>query len=161
MDTFEKFLKTNAKTALIFEDDIVSCTDGELYQKRISSLAKELKQVVGQWDILYLGHCWTKCEDIICLTDQICTGGQPKCRHAYAVTRKGAEMLLQNTLPMYHAGDAMYKDVQNAGIIKGLLVSPALFYQNRDVMGSHLGNSNPQKECKGIDPSRLVNVYYQ
>lgn len=137
----------NAQTAVIFEDDIEECQNKSFYQKRLSALKDELRDK-KDWDVIYLGFCWSFCEQYIYVTNQLCKGGAPKCRHAYAVTRKGAELIINNTLPMYHNGDNMMADMEIKNSLNALSLVPPIFFQKLE-RNSTLGNNKSLQHCSG------------
>ncbi len=149
-----------AQTALIFEDDIKSCPNETIYNHRLMSLRDELKYVDGMWDILYIGSDSCTCTDMKSVTHQLYTDALPYQAHAYAVTRRGAQNILQETIPMYlSTGDHMYRDLSTNNKLKALTVFPPIFVQNRLELGSDLDNYQTLRECRefpGWDPSSLL-----
>ena len=110
----EEFLKTSKKqTALILEDDALP-----IRKRGILSQLDELVQAVSStaenddesWDFVQLGRCWDiNCHDEEHLTPVAILSNGVKllpsqgfefCSHSYLVSRKGAEKILQYTLPM-------------------------------------------------------------
>ena len=149
LKTLETFLRDpTAQTALIFEDDIKECPNKATYNRRLSSLKDELKYVDGTWDVLYLGSDSSTCTAMKPVTYQIYTKALPYCLHAYAITRKGAQIVLRETIPMYAYGDWMYRDLNKNGKLDVLSVIPSLFIQNRSELGTNLDSYEKVKECK-------------
>lgn len=143
------FLKSDAKTALILEDDLADCKNLQRYQKRLNSLRDEARLL--DWDILYLGHCWANCKKFEKVTDQIYKNGSPICLHAYAVTRHAAQVILQKTMPMYDNGDEMLRKLGNRGVLRVYTVMPPIFFQNREKLGSTLNNWDMCKVCGDVE----------
>ena len=108
-------------------------------------LSKELKPF--NWDIIYLGKCHDNCGRYTFITNQLVENISPVCRHAYAVTRKGARVILDNTLPIRDSGDGMVKLLITGGYLNGYAITPSLFHQNRKTLGSYLGNTGLLYEC--------------
>lgn len=149
LKTLRTFLQDpTAQTALIFEDDIKGCSDKANYKLRLSSLKEELNYVDGKWDILYLGGDSSACMTMKPITYQIYSEALPYCLHAYVITRKGAQIVLEEGLPMYAYGDWMYRDLVKNGKLNALSVVPSLFVQNRSELGTHLDSFEKVKECK-------------
>ena len=72
------------------------------------------------------------------------------CRHAYAVTRDGAKIVLWGTLPMRGAkqSDETIADLASHGKLNMYVPDRAMFTQNRQNLGSTLDNKDiPQQEC--------------
>ncbi len=149
LKTLTTFLRDPiAQTALIFEDDIKECPNKKIYNRRLSSLKDELKYVDGKWDVLYLGGDSSTCTDMESVTYQMYTKALPYQLHAYSITRKGAQIVLRETIPVYAYGDHMYRDLNKNGKLNVLSVIPSIFIQNRSELGSDLGSHEKLRECK-------------
>jgi GR25 family glycosyltransferase involved in LPS biosynthesis len=169
LKTLELFLSDpSLQTALIFEDDIKPCNNRKLFENRIHSLKRELGQVC-EWDVIYLGHCHTRCLETKAKSQQLFETNTSKCRHAYVVTRAGAVKILEDTLPMWNNGDVMMMKMSATERLTSLAVLPSLFVQNREVLGSTLGNDR-FKVCHdtdeldietigNIDPSCPIHIF--
>jgi GR25 family glycosyltransferase involved in LPS biosynthesis len=132
------FLSTDAKTCIIFEDDIQRCTNKEIFGRRMNILKQYMDtymtnftddESTPNWDILYLGICGVK--------NAAEPSYYPKqntalCRHAYALSRRGAGTILNNTLPQYTSGDIMYRNLP----LQSYIMNPSIFYQNRQAIES-------------------------
>ncbi len=142
------FLATKtAKIALILEDDLKKCSGKKFYKKRMKHLSQEIKRIENSWDVIYLGHCWTSCLKLSFISEQLCKGGNPLCRHAYVVSRSGAQKIIENTLPMYNNGDEMMKLMNMQGLLRVLTLMPPIFFQNRNDLKSNLENFKKLKVC--------------
>lgn len=142
--------KQSPEYAVFFEDDIKPNQPNSLFHERLQLLQKELEQVkqLGiDWDILYLGHCWANCKQFKKLTLQLTTGGSPVCNHAYVLTRKGAETIVQESGCMKDAYDQFVNKLIKEKKLKEMIVMPPLFYQNRKVIGSLLNNNDGLYLC--------------
>lgn len=164
MRALQTFLDSPAETAVIFEDDLKPCHSYPIFKRRMCSLKKEFRKVKNPWilspskaDILYLGHCWTSCKKMTPLTQQIYGNFEGACRHAYAVNRKAAELILTHTLPMYDNGDMMLKRMSHRGILNTYAIMPPLFFQNRGELGSTIGNDHDLYTCCDMNfaPQRI------
>jgi|SaaInlStandDraft_7_1057024.scaffolds.fasta_scaffold03583_2 GR25 family glycosyltransferase involved in LPS biosynthesis len=144
ISVLQNFLDSNAETCLIFEDDIRPIENvthlNDTFKNNISELPDD-------WDILYLGRCWDNCKKQTKISLNIYKLYTPKCRHAYAVTKKGAEIILKYSIPQYIAGDKIYAELIKNNKLQAYGFSPQLFLQNRENLGSTLGNINVLKEC--------------
>ena len=107
-----------------------------------------MKSIEGMWDILYLGACHVTCKDLVPNTYQIYTGGRPLCLHSYIINRKGAEIILNETIPIFKNNDDMYRHLIDEGKIKAKIIFPPIFVQNREELGSNLGNNKLHSFCK-------------
>jgi GR25 family glycosyltransferase involved in LPS biosynthesis len=136
----------DAQTAVIFEDDVSPCKDEMKYIRRLNSLRNELKRV-PEWDILYLGHCYSTCSSIKFITEQISKYTGCYCLHAYVVNRKGAQKILD--LGCEEISDRCFKSIIANGHLKALQVFPSLFHQNRKDVGSELRGEQEMRECGG------------
>lgn len=145
----QTFLQSDANTALILEDDLHECPNFKKYQHRLNSLIHELGQI--NWDVLYLGHCDAHCKKFDRVANQIYTNGVPSCRHAYAVNRAAAHIILENTLPMTNNGDEMIRRLGKSGVLNIYTIMPPIFYQNRENLGSNLNNFGVLKVCRDFE----------
>nr|QBK87093.1 MAG: glycosyltransferase family 25 [Marseillevirus LCMAC103] len=133
-----------AQTCLVFEDDLRPVPGDTVDEMR-----KIRDAVPPDWDILYLGRCSDLCcHDVEAAAGVVrCTA--PFCRHAYAVTRRGAATIVANTLPMDRLpGDKMYANLIRDGALRAYCAKPALFFQDREAFASTLGNTERElSEC--------------
>lgn len=134
----KKFLKSNDKTIFIFEDDI----DKDIVSNYQEIIKDSMDNIPNDWDIIFFGRCWDNCSKDIKIHNNLYKVNNPKCRHAYGLSREGAKKILKYTIPMVNNGDMMYaKNIKN-GNINAYAISPSIFYQNREEFGSNLGNIN-------------------
>ena len=147
MQVLKKFLETNDKTCLIFEDDIdLESLTSDYYYEKITNF---MKDVPKDWDILNMGMCWERCSLTTYITENVSRGFEPLCRHSYAVTRKGAEIILKNALPMPNKnGDKIIGSLIKNGMLICYTATPPIFKQNRDLFGSQLENYDELLPCK-------------
>ena len=142
------FLKSNAETCLVFEDD----NSLDFSNSKINfALVQSLKYLPEDWDILNLSPCWADCKNRVHLGGNLYKYTTPvACRNAYAVTRKGAKIIIEKSLPLgklYHSGDHTIAELARQGILKYYTIHPRLFNQNREELGTTLGNSDEAREC--------------
>lgn len=132
----KKFLKSNDETIFIFEDDI----DEDIVSNYQEIIKDSMDNIPNDWDIVFFGRCWDTCFKNIKIHNNLYKVSNPKCRHAYGLSRKGAKKILKYTVPMVNNGDLMYaKNIRN-GNINAYGISPSIFYQNRNNFVTNLGN---------------------
>lgn len=138
MGVLKDFLSTSHKTCLIFEDDIQTPSD----LVKAATIFKGCMDTLPEaWDILYLGRCHDYCRLATSVSEYLIKS-YPLCRHAYVVSRKGARKLLTYTIPMWHNGDQMYLKLIQAGRLSAYSSKEPLFFQQREELGSTLGNGS-------------------
>lgn len=147
LKAIEMFLEDkNAESCLIFEDDLkVPYDDNDT----ISRMKDVIKDLPIDWEIVYFGRCWDRtCNKQKQIGKYLYSNVKPLCRHAYAISRSGAEEILNSTLPMHKLnGDQMYLDLIYKNKLKTFAVHPQLFNQNREHFGSNLENNDSLNEC--------------
>ena len=147
LKAIKTFLDSDYEDCIIFEDDLklIDMSITEFNNK----VQKAWDNVPENYDILYWGRCYDKCNNIT-VSSNIHKTQKALCRHAYSLSRKGADIILNNTLPLKQnifAGDQYYKYLMKNKILKGYSVSPSIFYQNREDLGTNLGNNDNLIEC--------------
>jgi glycosyl transferase family 25 len=149
MKVLDMFLKSNKNSCLIFEDDIKQI---DISKEEFNKIIKEnLDKVPKDWDIIKLGKCWDSCYRSIKISDNLYRVFNPKCRHAYAVSKSGAKKILNNTIPMINNGDEMIAKLISDRYIICYAITPSIFNQNRKKLGSTLNNGSlPPPECNFI-----------
>jgi hypothetical protein len=140
----EEFLKTDEEMCLIFEDDIqpLDPSERDVIFNRLRLLTKEIEDL--DFDIIYFGKCWEfwnkeTPKGLTQLRDTI----RPVCAHAYLVTRKFAEIILENAFPIEWTIDVLYLKLLRNGHIKGYTVAGSIFDQT---LGDTLLESPEQME---------------
>ena len=139
------FLKTNYKYCLIFEDDNIIPNNNEV--KKIHSILNNILPKYGSWDLINLSPCWSFCSiQVKSNFDQnLYTPLTSVCRNAYAITRKGAYEFIKIAFPLIRGsdgGDCKLKFVNNSYDLH-----PGLFNQDRNNMGTTIGENNYLTEC--------------
>ena len=145
------FLKSSSKYALIFEDDLY-LTPGKIYEQR-RKLRIILNNIPKDADIVYLSYCHELCDLSRPYNDIFTHAVRPLCRHIYLVSRNGAGIILDRTLPMYSTGDKMVGNLIESKQLKGYIVNPDFFslHQNRQLTGdfrTNLNNHGPTHSCR-------------
>lgn len=145
------FLNSSAKYALIFEDDL-SLTPGKIYEQR-RKLRTILDNIPKDAEIVYLSYCHELCDLTQPYNDIFTHAVRPLCRHIYLVSRKGARIILDRTLPMYNTGDKMVGNLIATNQLNGYLVNPEWFSlnQKRRQTGdfkTNLNNHGPTHSCQ-------------
>ena len=146
------FLKSSSQYALIFEDDIYF-TPGKIYDRKYK-LKTILENIPPDAQIVYLSYCYEFCDLTRKYNDIFLHAVRPLCRHFYLVSREGAQIILDDTLPMYNTGDKMTGNLIANKILKGYLVNPKFFSlnQNRQQFKTNLNNHGSLYSCqKGLD----------
>ena len=147
MTVLEKFLETDKNNCFIFEDDlqmpVISLEEMNKYINHV------MLNIPKDYDIIYFGRCWDYCHLDKKITNNLVRCVKPRCRHAYGVSRKGAEKILKYGIPMIHRGgdENIAKHIKKGNII-AYAVTPPLFYQNRRELGTNLGNYSDLQECQ-------------
>jgi GR25 family glycosyltransferase involved in LPS biosynthesis len=160
---YKEIIKNNIRNALILEDDIDVEYNIKKYIKHI------LNKLPENWDIVYLGHCNSsnsllkEYNGTSLFNDfpNIRKSIRPYCTHAYAVSNKGAQKLLNDILKI----PKIAIDVQIAkSIVKGRLESytivPPLFIQSR-ILYSDISKNWMELKSDKLENSVLskLNIY--
>ena len=146
INILKQFLNSNNKYALIFEDDIQI--------KNINNLSIKLNNIMNNIpndaDIVYLSYCYEHCKLLKKYNDLFYIAERPLCRHSYAVSKKGAQIIINKTLPMNEPGDRMLANLIKKSELKAYLVNSnyLLIPQNREDLGTNIGNYDKLKLCR-------------
>ena len=142
----KKFLETTLDYALIFEDDIHININS--YNEIRNKVKHILNNIPSDADIIYLSYCFEKCNNLKRYDDIFDISIKPLCRHMYLVSRKGANIIIDKTLPMYKPGDNMISDLVLTKELKSYSVNQNFFnvIQDKETFGSNL-NNNTFKMC--------------
>lgn len=120
--------------ALIFEDDFAE--NGFGIRERLERSAHYL--VTGTWDILFLGRCHDTCDSDVLLGGDLYRVFAPACLHAYAVTKRGARIILEAASGCKGPScpiDNVVRTAISTGRLRATAVSPQLFTQDRSFRG--------------------------
>ena len=152
------FLESSSQYALIFEDDIYF-TPGKMYDRKYK-LKTILENIPPDAQIVYLSYCYEFCDLTQKYNDIFLHAVRPLCRHFYLVSREGAQIILDNTLPMYNTGDKMTGYLIANKILKGYLVNPKFFSlnQNRKQFKTNLNNHGALYSCQKWSDGSLTSL---
>ena len=160
LETLKKFLKSDSKRCFIFEDDIL---EPEMHLGDYNKIIDDvMKTVPKTYDIIYFGRCWDKCHKDIKISKHLVKSTSPRCRHAYAVTRNGAKIIIEKSLPMVKGGgDSIIANLITKGDLESYSVTPPLFKQNRKYLGSNLANNDTLDECVKVRKKKRKSNRYR
>lgn len=147
----QTLLSTDSQCAFIFEEDVV------LSPNNLNQLPSIMRGLPSSWQYLNLGRCWSRCDRQIVLNSFIYQNDESVCRHAYAVTRSGANIIINQSLPLNLPGDITICRMISQGILKGFSSIP-LYTQDRfrfKSLNKQFNKLTP--ECKGNDTKRIHN----
>lgn len=141
--------KSKLNNALILEDDLIQLEPNVI--EKLDYVYKKSKEIEPNVNIIYYGYIHEPTN--IKRTDPISSHlpgdvwklKSPKGRHGYLVTRDSANIILNNTVPMYHNGDEMYARLIHKKVLNATGPRDQIFLQNRSVFGSTLGNDMREK----------------
>jgi len=117
---WQRFINSPYNIVVIFEDDVIVSSPYS-----IEHMHKELKNL--KVDLLYLGHC----------SAVYFHKGAPWCTHAYALTKKGAQILLDNSdnCTSYAVDDYMHLLTIDKKIDWNVVENPPLEKNNQPTRG--------------------------
>ena len=142
----KKFLKSKHETSLIFEDDIVSSLSPGDLQTELKKVMNNAKYL--DYDIISLGRCFDICRPGSERVGNLVKVIYPRCMHAYIVNRKGAQKIIDLTVPLYDLpGDEVLPRAISNGLLNYYASEENLFLQNREDYGSTLGNGGALPKC--------------
>ena len=153
----KKFYNSNYKNCFIFEDDLKELDlDEKEYNKRIKNV---MTNIPSTYDLIYFGRCWDKCHKQIYLSEYLVRSFFPQCRHAYGVTKKGAKTIIEKSLPMSKGGgDKIIANLIYNNVLEAYSVTPPIFNQNRETLGSNLSNNDNLNECYRVKKKRRKKI---
>ena len=146
---------------LVFEDDIVTSTQGRL--NKLFDEINELDYKEGI-DIVYLGKCMESCTKLVNIKDHIFRAVGPMCAHALMIKNSYARKILEDLDNCSYSAidcnyfnraiDSIYGDYILKGISNGLVIHPAIFYQDVLTGGSDLRKDYliNYQECNDTNP---------
>ncbi|KDQ17567.1 hypothetical protein BOTBODRAFT_29737 [Botryobasidium botryosum FD-172 SS1] len=129
--------------AIVLEDDVDMEWDLE---SRLKGMWGALPH---DWDLVMLGHCWSKESTFPALTkspaSNLYPSYSPKCTHAYAVSRSGARRLVQYlrtpSFAYSRALDQAIVHLIHTDHIKSFSVYPSVVIQTKDVASDILSGN--------------------
>ena len=146
MKALKTFLKSDHQTCLIFEDDIKMSNK----KKVITKFIETIKSLPKGWEYANLGRCWDRCSKDQKINKYLVRSVRPLCRHAYVLNRSGANKILNYCLPMKgYPGDHHYAEMVHKKLLNAFSSKEQVFFQNRETLGTTIGNNNIIKTCSG------------
>jgi GR25 family glycosyltransferase involved in LPS biosynthesis len=146
----ERFLSSDAESAIIFEDDndSVNAKDAMVVQYVIEYI---MSTIPKDWEMVNFSRCWDDCDIAIDINESTVKTFRALCRNCYAVSRVGAEKMLKHTIPMRTniPGDqSITRIMKIKPFLKAYASKSNLFSQNRTHITSELGNmATVIKDC--------------
>ena len=149
IEVLKRFLNSNHNTCFIFEDDLDKSDNLDKLKNDIKYIHYQMNnnKNLQNWDIINFGRCFDNCKTQQYIVNKhnnfpgIVKSEFPKCRHAYAVSRKGAHNIIKHSLPLDKApGDRKISMEGQKGNINIFSVTPPIFFQNRNEFGTNLEN---------------------
>ena len=143
----KKFLLTDKKYALIYEDDIkVNLSNINTVKYKIKTI---LKNIPSDADIVYLSFCWEHCDRMEKVNHIFSKSYRPLCRHHYLVSKNGARIIINNLKSLRVPCDLVISDLILNKKLVSYNVNPDYLNisQNREQLGSNLGNGL-SRACK-------------
>mmetsp|Transcript_126758 Transcript_126758/g.370488 ORF Transcript_126758/g.370488 Transcript_126758/m.370488 type:complete len:903 (+) Transcript_126758:127-2835(+) len=128
MEEFLNKAPKSKKWLLIFEDDLIETPTDEMQHQLLRFWA----EVPEDFDLLHLGFLWEDRHGREQVSALVYRTSMAVGRHAYMVTRKGAETLLKATYPQKEAGDEMYKKAIHDHNMAAYQPPEPLFRQDRE-----------------------------
>jgi len=144
LNVLREFLKTDNERCIIFEDDLKSDYSKKSLIKIFNRLMNNLPP---DCDMLYIGYCHENCNKTKEYNEYFTKAHSPVCRHAYSVNRKSAQLIIDHTSIMFNNGDEMVRQLIVNKYLKTYLSNYNIFQQNRENMGSNLGNNDSLPLC--------------
>ena len=138
------------ETCIIFEDDLKIPEITTINQT--IKFNKNLKDSGIDWNILYLGYCYENYGTGV--GNGIQKLNSPLCLHAYVINKESAQIILNDSLPIYKDGDHMYKDLIKESKLRAFGPTKMWFEQNRETFGSTLNNYNSLPQYEMIESIR-------
>ena len=147
INILQKFLESSQKYAIIFEDDIyINDNDLEEIRNKIKNIVKNIPL---DTDIIYFSYCWERCNLQIKYNDIFDKPNRPFCRHMYLVSKTGANIILNDTLPMDRPGDNMVANLILQNKLVAYSVNQKYFniFQDRETFKSNSDNPTNYRLC--------------
>jgi len=116
-----------AKNALIFEDDVVLCSD---FTKRLEIFEEESKNL--EWEHIYFGGVPRRFDELKPITKHIYKSGFTDGLQAYLVNTNGIDKLCEAMLSFKTTNDDSVNDISQNGYLKSFTFLPIASYQFSD-----------------------------
>lgn len=149
---------------LVFEDDVVTSSGQDSWKNTLNELSELNKH--ESIDIIYFGKCLESCGGMTHIKDNIYRAVAPSCTHALGIKNSYARKLLldidncSNTAidcEFFNRGiDSIYGDMIVYGWSNGIVLHPAMFYQDVLTGGSDLRTEYMinYQECNDTNPHK-------
>ncbi len=134
------FIESDAKTAMIFEDDIVPISGSE--NARFHRFLEAMQSKT--WDFLHAGFHQEEITPDEVIKEGPFRAYTPLNCHAYAVNRKAARTLMPLIFPATWAIDRRIVELTRSEQLVSYAINPPIFYQNRTDFKSELGTGSNQ-----------------
>lgn len=142
LNILQKFMKSDKKYAIIFEDDIY--LDETMLDDIRNKINNIINNIPPKTDVLYFSYCWERCKYTKKYNDIFDIPNRPFCRHMYLVSKNGAKIMLKKTIPMDRPGDNMIANLILNKELKAYSVNQKYFsiIQDRETFKSNSDNNN-------------------
>ncbi len=127
-------------SALILEDDVELAGNEATWRDRAAAAFRDLDPA---WELWYLYRCFDIEHRVTRITSRTVVPWTPQCGLAYAVSARGARILLDALTPLGTAVDRVYMDVVKSRAIKAFAASPQLV--TTAALPSLINRDNPGK----------------
>ena len=128
---WELIVTLNISKAVVLEGDAVPATQHSFPFDR-------MQEVDPTWEYMNLGRCWDYCDADEAVAHfgerndfKILRSVNSLCTHSYAISKAGAETLLQYSLPHITSVDVLSAMLYRQGLLNSYSVSPPLWAQLR------------------------------
>jgi GR25 family glycosyltransferase involved in LPS biosynthesis len=166
------FINSDMETILILEDDNthlqkcqivnddiicnVKTEDNEDNNKKTLSyinnyIYNSYKSLPDDWDIFYLGRCWDDCINHKYINNYIVKTTRTLCNNAIVYSRRGAKKILDKlNHPLRYPIDHIIANLSLDNTLNCYATIKPSFYQNRNELGSSIGNHDILPVCLGV-----------
>lgn len=143
--TLKQFLASNNKYCLIFEDDI----EAKNRKTTIKKMNTILNNVPKNFNILYLGRCYDLCHYDQNINPYLYKTKHTLCTHAYIISRTGAKIILNKSLPINIPIDTHYAQLIYSNKLVSYASKKNIFNQSNNIKSNLRKYSWKNKpECK-------------
>lgn len=129
------FNKSNKENCLLFEDDI-DHTNKDV----ISKINTIIKNVPKNFDIIYLGRCFSKCYLDKKINEDLCKTKYSLCMHSYIISKKGCKKILKYIFPIKAPIDHILGNLSYSGKLNSYASIEQIFQQKREKTGRFKSN---------------------
>jgi hypothetical protein len=153
----KRFLNSDSEYVIIFEDDNRPINKKD-YIGVLYVFEYILKHIPQDFELLNLSSCWEDCDLVKEINEHTVLSHRALCRNAYIMSRKGAAKVVSHTVPMSkYSGDNMVAHIiKSEPFLKAYSSKYNLFDQNREVLGSELGNNSTIQRCRQRRKKKLT-----